>query len=154
MGGPTCPSQNRIDGKIVLITGASGGIGLETTKELTARGIIRINSVWQWCLLSEHTYKLLGAKVILACRNAIKGKKAIETIKATHPNAKVEMRILDVSLLTNIREFAAQLEADYDHIDILINNAGIIFHPFEKTIEGNEVTTATNYLGNNILIMM
>lgn len=96
-----------------------------------------------------YTYhNLAGAKVILTCRNALKGKKALEKIKTTVPDAKVEMKILDVSLLTNIREFATQLETECDHIDVLINNAGIIFHPFEKTLEGNELTTATNYLGN------
>lgn len=88
-----------------------------------------------------------GAKVILACRHAVKGKNALDKIKATIPNAKVEMKILDVSIMADIRDFVSQLETEYDHIDVLINNAGIIFHPFEKTIEGNEVTTATNYLG-------
>lgn len=78
----------------------------------------------------------------------------METIKNVFPDAKVEMRMLDVSLLTNIKEFAEEFEKEYDHLDVLINNAGIMFHPFQKTLEGNELTMATNYFGKLITFLI
>lgn len=61
--------------------------------------------------------------------------------------------MLDVSLLSSISDFVKEIETEFDKIDILINNAGIMFHPFQRTIEGNELTAATNYLGNCFRIL-
>lgn len=97
---------------------------------------------------------ILGANIILTCRNVMKGAKAVEAVKAVVPCAYVQMKILDVSLLSDIKNFARELSLEYDHIDVLINNAGIIFHPMEKTLEGNELTMATNYFGNCLLIIL
>ncbi|VEN57281.1 unnamed protein product [Callosobruchus maculatus] len=129
MGGTRCESSGRIDGKNIIITGGASGIGLETTKELAKR----------------------GANIILAIRNAEKGAKAIEEIKKFHQKAKVTMKILDMSEFSSIRCFAQQIIDEYEKIDILINNAGIIFHPYKKTSEGNELTFVTNYLGPFLL---
>lgn len=57
------------------------------------------------------------------------------------------VKILDVSVLSSIPDFVKEIEAEFSKVDILINNAGIIFHPFQKTTEEHELTTATNYLG-------
>lgn len=47
----------------------------------------------------------------------------------------------------SISDFVKEIETEFQKVDILINNAGIMFHPFQKTSEGNELTAATNYLG-------
>ncbi|XP_022913007.2 retinol dehydrogenase 12-like [Onthophagus taurus] len=132
MGGPQCPSKTRMDGKTVLITGASGGIGFETAKELAAR----------------------GATVILTCRNFENGQKATAKIKRYCRQAKIDVKLLDVSDMSAIRRFSVLMKQNYKKIDVLINNAGIVFHPFKWTSEGFELTLATNYLGPFLLTHM
>lgn len=90
--------------------------------------------------------------MILTCRNAIKGKQALDEIRTEHPDAKVVVKMLDVSLLSSVSDFVNEIETEFSKIDVLINNAGIMFHPFQKTSEGNELTAATNYLGRYIFL--
>nr|XP_023025612.1 retinol dehydrogenase 13-like [Leptinotarsa decemlineata] len=129
VGGTYCESLARLDGKYVIITGGSSGIGLATAKELAKR----------------------GANLILAIRNAEKGAKALDDIKMIKSDANVIIKILDVSDFCSIRNFVEQLKNEYDKIDILINNAGTICQPPRKTAEGNELTYVTNYLGPFLL---
>ncbi|CAH1163562.1 unnamed protein product [Phaedon cochleariae] len=129
VGGTFCESSNRIEGKNVIITGASSGIGLETAKELSKR----------------------GAHLILAVRNAEKGAKAIEEIKAINSKANVLVKLLDMSDFGNIRTFVDQIKDEYNKIDILINNAGTISDSHTITQDGNELTFVTNYLGPFLL---
>ncbi|KAJ8967909.1 hypothetical protein NQ317_018829 [Molorchus minor] len=129
VGGTFCDSTCRIDSKNVIITGGARGIGLETAKELAKR----------------------GAHIILAIRNAEKGRKAAEQIKKQTPGARVVIKLLDLSDFSVIRDFVDQIKNEYDKIDILINNAGIISHPNRKTVDGNELTFLTNYLGPFLL---
>ncbi|KAJ8962534.1 hypothetical protein NQ318_000926 [Aromia moschata] len=129
VGGTHCDSAHRIDGKNVIITGGASGIGLETAKELANR----------------------GAHVILAIRNAEKGRKAMEQIKKLTPGAQVVVKLLDMSDFSCIRDFADQIRNEYVKIDVLVNNAGIISHPHRKTVNGNELTFVTNYLGPFLL---
>ncbi|XP_063231599.1 retinol dehydrogenase 13-like isoform X2 [Bacillus rossius redtenbacheri] len=127
MGGPECPSNNRIDGKIVIVTGATSGLGLHTATELAKR----------------------GGTVVLACRDLAKGIKACEDISQQTPRAAVSAIHLDTSSLQSVRKFSQSVE--FSHVDILINNAGIAFHPPEKTEDGIEMHLATNYLGHFLL---
>lgn len=94
-----------------------------------------------------NTTLIAGGNIILAVRNAEKGKRAIEYIKTLTPAANVVIKLLDVSEFSSIRDFADQIKKEYNKIDVLINNAGIIFHPYKKTSDGNELTFVTNYLG-------
>ncbi|XP_046617473.1 retinol dehydrogenase 13-like isoform X4 [Neodiprion virginianus] len=126
MGGPDCPSEERIDGKTVVITGASSGIGRETALELARR----------------------GGHVVLAVKDEEAGNNVAEEIRAM-PNGKADVRVVDLSSLKSVRAFAEDLELD--QLDILINNAGIAFHPYEKTEEGFEMHFVTNYLGHFLL---
>ncbi|KAJ3638210.1 hypothetical protein MTP99_001612 [Tenebrio molitor] len=129
IGGTYCPSKNRIDGRVVVITGGSSGIGLVTAKELAKR----------------------GATIILAVRNAEKGKKAREVLLKSCPQANAIIKLVDLTDFVSIREFANQLTLEYEKIDALINNAGIIFHPYKRTVDGNEITITTNYFGPFLL---
>ena len=111
-------------GKIAIVTGANIGLGLETTKALAAK----------------------GAKVIMACRNLDKAKAAAEQVKG-----ETEVRRLDVSDLDDVRRFAQEIQADYSHIDLLINNAGVMACPQAQSPQGFELQWATNHLGHFLL---
>jgi NAD(P)-dependent dehydrogenase (short-subunit alcohol dehydrogenase family) len=89
----------------------------------------------------------LGATIILAVRNAEKGKKAREVLLKSCPQANAIIKLVDLTDFVSIREFANQLTLEYEKIDALINNAGIIFHPYKRTVDGNEITITTNYFG-------
>jgi NAD(P)-dependent dehydrogenase (short-subunit alcohol dehydrogenase family) len=104
-------------GRTVVVTGASGGIGLITAHEL-ARA---------------------GAHVVLAVRNAAKGEEIARTLPGD-----TEVRHLDVASLESVRAFA---HAWRGRLDILINNAGIMQVPLAYTADGFESQAATNFYG-------
>jgi NAD(P)-dependent dehydrogenase (short-subunit alcohol dehydrogenase family) len=108
------PSQA---GRTVLITGASGGIGLATAHEM-ARA---------------------GARVILAVRDAAKGERAAEAI-----GGRAEVRVLDLADLASVRAFADRWTGD---LDVLVNNAGVALTPKLRTRDGFELQIGTNHLG-------
>jgi NAD(P)-dependent dehydrogenase (short-subunit alcohol dehydrogenase family) len=92
-----------------------------------------------------------NATVIMACRNAEKATAAANNIRAVVPHADLRMIPLDLSNLTSVRKFAARVSAEYDHIDLLLNNAGVMMTPFEKTADGFEMQFGTNHLGHFLL---
>ncbi len=113
-------------GKLAIVTGSSSGIGFETARILASK----------------------NAKVIIAVRNIEKGNKALEKIKSEFPAANVEVRILDLADLKSIHNFGEFFKKDYDGIDLLINNAGVMIPPYTKTKDGFELQFGTNYLGH------
>jgi hypothetical protein len=117
------PSQA---GKTVLITGANSGLGLESAKLLAGA----------------------GAEVVLACRNTDKGQAALDEIRAEHPDASLELMALDLADQQSIRDFAEAFKAKYDHLDILLNNAGLMAPPLQRTKDGFEMQFGTNHLGH------
>jgi len=116
-----------LSGKLAVITGATGGLGLEAALELAAA----------------------GCEVILAGRNPAKGREAVARILAQHGAAKVRFEIVDLSSLASVKDFADRLLAAGDPIDILVNNAGVMALPKrETTIDGFEQQFGTNYLSH------
>ena len=113
-------------GRIVVITGANTGLGYETANALTAK----------------------GARVVLAVRNIEKGKAAATLIGRRSPGADVAIQQLDLSSLASVREAAEALRAQYDGIDLLINNAGVMYPPKQSTADGFELQFGTNHLGH------
>jgi NAD(P)-dependent dehydrogenase (short-subunit alcohol dehydrogenase family) len=113
-------------GRVVVITGANTGLGYETA-----------------AALAEH-----GAHVVLAVRNLDKGKDAAARITATGPRGEVALQELDLTSLESVRAAAEQLRADHDHIDLLINNAGVMWTPKSNTKDGFELQFGTNHLGH------
>jgi NAD(P)-dependent dehydrogenase (short-subunit alcohol dehydrogenase family) len=111
-------------GKTAVVTGANSGLGLVTATEL-ARS---------------------GARVVMAVRNTDKGKQAASEIKTKVRDANVEVAELDLSSLDSVRAFAGAL--DTAPLDLLINNAGIMMTPQEKTKDGFELQFGTNHLGH------
>src|ERR1700736_3650324 len=113
-------------GRVAVITGANTGLGYETA-----------------LALAEH-----GAHVVLAVRNLDKGKDAAMLIGRRNPGVSVTVQELDLTSLESIRSAAAQLRADHDRIDLLINNAGVMFTPESTTNDGFELQFGTNHLGH------
>ncbi|OBK55946.1 SDR family NAD(P)-dependent oxidoreductase [Mycobacterium kubicae] len=113
-------------GRTAVITGANTGLGFATAAALAAR----------------------GAQVVLAVRNLDKGKQAAARITAANPGADVELQELDLTSLDSVRAAAAQLRAQHDRIDLLINNAGVMWTPKATTADGFELQFGTNHLGH------
>ncbi len=85
---------------------------------------------------------------MLAVRNLDKGKDAIARIATNSPQADVALQELDLTSLESVRAAAEQLRSDYDHIDLLINNAGVMWTPKSATKDGFELQFGTNHLGH------
>jgi NAD(P)-dependent dehydrogenase (short-subunit alcohol dehydrogenase family) len=113
-------------GKIAIVTGANSGIGYEAARALALR----------------------GATVIMACRSLEKGKDAADRIRSENPPAEVTLQKLDLADLSSVRQFAENFLAEYDRLDILINNGGIMATPYGKTADGFEQQFGTNHLGH------
>ena len=113
-------------GKTIIVTGGNGGLGLETARELARK----------------------GAHVIIAARNLDKAATAEADIKAELPNASVEVRQLDLASKASIKEFADSIIGDFDKVDTLFNNAGIMAVPERQTEDGFEMQFGTNHLGH------
>lgn len=116
-------------GKTIIVTGANSGTGKEATKRLAGA----------------------GANVIMAVRTPEKGEQARQEILAEHPNAKLEIRRIDLADLQSVREFA---EGVTGPIDVLVNNAGVMTPPTRFTTEDDfELQFGSNFLGPFALTM-
>lgn len=111
-------------GRVAVVTGANSGIGFETARFLAER----------------------GAQVVMACRNADKASAACARIRATAPDAELRTVNLDLASARSVRAAAATIRAEFDRIDLLINNAGAMFTTL-TLVEGTERTFVTNQLG-------
>ena len=115
-----------LTGKIVVITGANSGLGLECAKTLAAK----------------------GATVVMTARNLAKGETARTEILAEHPAAALDLMQLDVGDLRSVRAFVTAFKANYDRLDILLNNAGVMAIPRQLTPDGFETQLGVNHLGH------
>ena len=115
-----------LTGKVVVVTGANSGLGLESTKALAAK----------------------GATVVMACRNMSKAEEARAEVLAGNPNAKLDLMQLDNASLASVRAFADAFKAKYDRLDILLNNAGVMAIPHQLTEDGFEMQLGVNHLGH------
>jgi NAD(P)-dependent dehydrogenase (short-subunit alcohol dehydrogenase family) len=108
-------------GRVAIVTGANTGLGFETAR-----------------MLAGH-----GAHVVLAVRDVEKGKQAAARI-----DGDVSVQVLDLTSLDSIRSAAADLRAAHPRIDLLINNAGVMYTPKQTTKDGFELQFGTNHLGH------
>lgn len=114
-------------GRTAIVTGANSGLGYDTAAALAGK----------------------GAAVVLAVRNLDKGNEAVERIRKSTPNAVVSVQELDLSSLDSVRKAADELRAAHPRIDLLINNAGVMYVPSRETTEdGFEMQFGTNHLGH------
>ncbi|XP_027923733.1 short-chain dehydrogenase TIC 32, chloroplastic-like isoform X3 [Vigna unguiculata] len=106
-----------------IVTGASSGIGAETTRVLALRGV----------------------HIVMGIRNLAAGGEIKETIQRDNPSAKIDMMELDLSSMESVRKFAAQFKSCGLPLNILVNNAGIMATPFRLSKDNIELQFATNH---------
>ncbi|KAI5642302.1 short chain dehydrogenase domain-containing protein [Phthorimaea operculella] len=130
-----CKSQRRLEGLTAIVTGCNTGIGKETARDLYLR----------------------GARVVMACRDLQRAEAAkldIEQTISDHEKGSLIVEKLDVSSLKSVREFAFKILESESHIDILINNAGVMCCPQGKTEDGFETHMGTNHFGHALLTLL
>ena len=113
-------------GRTAVVTGANGGLGLETARQLAAK----------------------GAQVVMAVRNQKKAAAAVDEIRSSAPDAALELVALDLASQASVRAAAAQIMAAHKSIDLLINNAGVMGIPEAKTADGFEMQFGVDHLGH------
>jgi len=114
-----------LSGRTAVVTGANAGLGLQAARVLAAR----------------------GAQVVLACRDADKAGHAADRIGAASPGASTSVVRLDLASQSSVRSAAEEIRARFPRVDLLINNAGVMDVPYQRTEDGFELTLATNHLG-------
>lgn len=120
------PSQlPDLTNKTYVITGANSGIGFEAAKMLGEK----------------------GGNIVMVCRSRAKAEAAKEVLCST-ANGKVDLILMDLSDLSSVHEAAQEVRSRYRKIDALINNAGIMMTPQEKTVDGFDLQMGANHLGH------
>lgn len=117
-----------LSGKLALVTGGSSGLGAETARALAAH----------------------GADVILTARNVEKGETVAGGIRES-TGKQIGVEQLELGSIASIRAFAERFLAKHDKLDLLINNAGVMACPFDKTEDGFEMQFGTNHLGHFLM---
>ncbi|EDV34517.1 uncharacterized protein Dana_GF20918 [Drosophila ananassae] len=127
--GPIYRKANRIDGKVVIVTGCNTGIGKETALELAKR----------------------GARVYMACRDPGRCEATRLEIMKSSQNQQLFNRTLDLGSLQSVRNFVERFKAEETRLDLLINNAGVMACPRSLTADGFEQQIGVNHLGHFLL---
>src|SRR5260370_13269288 len=115
--------------KVVVITGASSGVGLETARQLAGQ----------------------GGEIVMIVRDQGGGEKARSKVAEIAAGKAPVLRTADLSVQADIRRVAQQVRDRYGHVDILVNNAGSAFSRREQSADGLELTWATNHLAPFLL---
>ncbi|WP_058994292.1 oxidoreductase [Haloarcula sp. CBA1127] len=126
MTGWTIEDMPPLRDRTVVVTGANSGLGLEGSKAFARR----------------------GATVVMACRSVERGESAAAEIRDAVPNATLDVRECDLADLSSVASFADGLRADYDAVDVLCNNAGVMAIPRSETADGFETQFGVNHLGH------
>ncbi|XP_037346466.1 retinol dehydrogenase 11 isoform X2 [Pungitius pungitius] len=119
----------QLKGKTAIVTGANTGIGKFIAMDFAHR----------------------GARVIMACRSEARGTAALDEIREKTGNSDVHLRLVDLSSLESVREFASGIIAEEKALHVLVNNAGVSGLPRQITKDGLECSFATNHLGPFLL---
>ena len=122
----TLQDAPNLKGKIIIVTGGNSGLGFEAVKAFASK----------------------NAEVILACRSIEKGDKAKMELQGQLQEANINVMPLDLSDLSSVRQFVDEFKSRYNHLDVLLNNAGIMMTPYQLTKDGFESQFGTNHLGH------
>ncbi len=112
--------------RVAVVTGANTGIGFETAAVLAAK----------------------KARVVLACRNQQKAEDAMARIRGRVPDADLRFIPMDLASLASVEGFSETIRSDFDRLDLLINNAGVMAPPLGHTEDGFELQFGCNHLGH------
>lgn len=115
-----------LSGKVIVVTGANSGIGFEAAREVARK----------------------GARTILACRNMERAKTALRQIEDEVPDAQADVMLLDLASLDSVRQFVSAFRKAHARLDVLVNNAGIMWVPYGLTEDGFERHFGVNHLGH------
>jgi NAD(P)-dependent dehydrogenase (short-subunit alcohol dehydrogenase family) len=119
-----------MQGKTVVVTGGNSGIGFETAASLAS----------------------MGARVLVTARNADKGRAAVAALaQRLGGDAQVQLVVFDLADLSSVRRGAAEILDQTSRLDVLVNNAGLVLTERAQTVDGFEMTFATNHLGPFLL---
>ncbi len=116
-------------GKVVLVTGATNGIGLVTARSLAA----------------------MGAAVVVSGRDPQRTSASVQSIRSQTGSDQVDGLVADLSSQSQVRKMAQDFSARYDRLDVLVNNAGAIIMKREESVDGIEMTFAVNHLNYFLL---
>ncbi len=116
-------------GKVAVVTGGNGGLGLESARALAGA----------------------GAHVVMAAHRQDKARAALDQVLTTHADASLEIVELDLGSLDSVRKAAGTVTAKHPVVDILMNNAGLMAMPERRTADGFEVQLGVNHLGHWVL---
>jgi NAD(P)-dependent dehydrogenase (short-subunit alcohol dehydrogenase family) len=123
------PEVPDLSGQVAIVTGANTGIG-----KATALALARAR-----------------ATVVLTARDEQRGEKALTDIRRDSGNDDVHVMALDHASFASVRDFAEQFRGRYSHLDVLVNNAGVMLSDRQTTGDGNETTLQVNHLGPFLL---
>ncbi len=121
-------TSSGMEGKAVLVTGGTSGIGKATATALSA----------------------MGADVVITGRNRERGEKAAAEIRA-QTGGRVDLALADLASQAEVRLLAEEFKKRYDRLDVLVNNAGLVQSKRTETVDGLETTFATNHLAPFLL---
>ena len=122
----TVDSIPNLTGRVAVVTGANGGLGLETTRVLAGK----------------------GAHVVMAVRDQGKAVAAVDDITSDHPAASLELVPLDLASLDSVAAAATSIANGHQAVDLLVNNAGVMAMPEGQTADGFEMQFGVNHLGH------
>src|SRR5262245_36281392 len=118
-----------LGGRLVLVTGASSGLGAESARALAAH----------------------GARLVITGRDVPKTERVADAIRKSTGNSEIEVRELHLEKPASVRAFAKAFLAEHRKLDVLLGNAGVMACPLQRTAEGWEMHFATNHLGHFLL---
>ncbi len=118
-----------MDGKVVLITGGTSGIGKAAATALAG----------------------MGAEVVVTGRDRERGEDAVEDVRRESGSEKVSLMLADLAVQAEVRRLAREFEASHDRLDVLANNAGLVLNRRTETSDGIETTLAVNHLAPFLL---
>ncbi|KXZ55487.1 hypothetical protein GPECTOR_2g1036 [Gonium pectorale] len=118
--------ERRLEGKVVMVTGANQGLGFEAAQELARR----------------------GATLYMVCRNAQRGEEAVQKVRQATGNQDVHLQVCDVSSLASVDSLVREWEVAGRPLHVLVNNAGILVHEYSLSPDGHESCFATHTLGS------
>jgi NAD(P)-dependent dehydrogenase (short-subunit alcohol dehydrogenase family) len=121
--------EPNLSGQVIIVTGANAGIGKVTARELAK----------------------MGATVVMVCRSQPRGAAALAEVKQASGSDDIHLMLCDLSSQASIRQFVSQFRAEYDRLDVLVNNAGAYFNDRQVSADGYELTLALNHMGYFLL---